>query len=182
MSTNEDKSSLLSPPETEVFSSIFFSWLNPIFKKGFSRTALETSDLHELEEENKAENESKRLEIYWYEEKTKNNTPSIKRPSLGRAVWRCYRRNLLHSAIYTTVESAARIAQALFIGLLVTGLSQGDRLFLYVPALCFVTYLFVITLHRGQFLGKLYGMRLRIALTGLVYKKVSTIYSIIFCV
>ena len=179
MST-EDKSRLLTP-RTDSFSSIFFSWLNPIFKKGFSKTVLDTSDLHELEEDNKAEHETEKLEKFWSKEKSYYSTPGGQRPSLGRAVWKCYRKNLLHSALYTTIESASRIAQALLIGLLVTGLAQGingpqgSKLLFYVPVLCFATYSFVITLHRGQFLGKLYGMRLRIALTGLAYKKVSTL-------
>ena len=100
--SSEEESNLL-PPQTEHLSSIFFSWLNPIFKKGFSRKLLDINDLHELEEENKTENESKRLENYWLEEKRNISSPG-KRPSLVKAVWRCYQRSLLHSAIYTTID------------------------------------------------------------------------------
>lgn len=163
-----------------ILSQLFFSWLNPVFHKGFAKNVLETDDLHDLNEENKAEYQTKTLYDFWYEEtrKGEQNAPRYK-PSIGRAVWRCYRKSLLHSAFYTTIESAARVAQALLIGLLVTGLAEGSdgihraRLQYYVAALCFVSYTYVITLHRGQFLGKLFGMRLRVSLTGLIYKKVS---------
>ena len=166
--------------QRHFLSQLFFSWLNPIFQKGFAQNILEVDDLHELENENKAEYETKRLDGHWQEETMEHNykSPGYE-PSIGRAVWRCYRRGLLHSGFYTTIESSSRVAQALLIGLLVTGLAEGAsgehgaRLPFYVPALCVVTYAYVITLHRGQYLGKLYGMRLRIAVTGLVYKKVS---------
>ena len=162
-------------PQIHFLSVLLFSWLNPIYQRVHSNTLLETTDLCELEENNKAEHETLRLERYWQEE-----TGKSKRPRLFRAVWRCYRKGLLRSAFYATVESASRIAQAVLIGLVLTGLAENSNgthgstvQFVYVPALCLATYLFVITLHRGQFLGKLYGMRLRVALTGLVYKKVS---------
>ena len=173
----------LSP--RNLLSKLLFSWLNPIFHKGFTTNTLETSDLHDLQEENKAEYETERLQEYWSKETEGREYKTLgSKPSIERAVWRCYHKNLLHSALYTVIESAARIVQALLIGELVTGLADesGDihKASLqryYVPALCLTTYTFVIALHRGQFLGKLYGMRLRVALTGLVYKKVSCMIS-----
>ena len=169
-----------SSPQPNLISTLLLSWLNPIFRYGFSATVLETSDLFELGEENKAENATKRLEKQWSEEK-KNFATSVQRPNLLRAVMCCYSANLLHSALYTVIESAARMAQALLIGFTVTGLAdvskgkEGGRLKFYVPALCIVTYASIVALHRGQFLGKVYGMRLRIALCGLVFKKVKCV-------
>lgn len=171
-----------APPQPSFLSTLLLWWLYPLFRQGFAcQTPLETSDLHELEEENKSGNETKKLEDYWNKEKPNSRTLSCQRVSLLRAVWRCYRKRLMCLALYTVIESASRMAQALLIGLTVTGLAENStgkhygRLKFYIPALCMMTYVSIISLHREQFLGKLYGMRLRIALTGLVYKKVCAV-------
>lgn len=168
-----------SAPPKRFLSGLLFSWLDPIYRGVHKTSELETDDLCELENDNKAEHVVTRLEGYWKEETFESRQLS-KRPDLCRAVWNCYRGGLLRSALYVVLESASRIAQAVLIGLVLTGLTEnpngeqeGKVQFIFVPVLCLVTYLFVVTLHQGQFLGKLYGMRLRVALTGLIYKKVN---------
>lgn len=183
---SKPKTRLAAKPK-HFLSTLLFSWLDPIYRRVHSTSELDTNDLCELEEENKAEHEIARFERYWKEENFPCRQLS-KKPKLYRAVWRSYRRGLLSSALYAVLESASRVAQAVLIGLVLTGLAEkpngedgGKVQFIYVPVLCLVTYVFVVTLHRGQFLGKLYGMRLRVALTGLVYKKVSnTIYFVCY--
>ena len=171
-----------APPKPSFLSTLLLWWVYPLFRQGFTcETPLQTSNLQELGEDNKAGNETKKLERYWKEERSNSRTLSYQRASLLRAVWRCYRKNLIHSALFTVIESASRMAQALLIGLTVSELAENStgkhwgRLKFYVPTLCMMTYVSIISLHREQFLGKLYGMRLRIALTGLVYKKVCAV-------
>lgn len=168
-----------APPNPNFLSSLLLSWLYPLFRQGFTcQSPLETNDLYEVGEDNKARNETQKLEEKWNEEKSHYGTRSHQGASLLRAVWCCYRKRLMLSALYTIIESASRMAQALLIGLTVTGLADDtngkhrERLKFIVPALCIMTYASIISLHREQLLGKVYGMHLRIALTGLVYKKV----------
>ena len=165
------------PPNPGFLSQIFIWWMNPLLYKGFSKRALEHSDLYRLQQENKAAGLQEKFEKYWNEELRESSYRSRK-PSMIIPIWRCFRKNILVSGAYSVVAVVLGIANALFIGYVVEGLhkessgNESTSLPYMVLALCLGSFIVAICIHQLQYFGLVTGMQLRIALTCLVYKKV----------
>ena len=165
------------PPNPGFLSQIFIWWMNPLLYKGFSKRALEHSDLYRLQQENKASVLQEKFEKYWNEE-LRESSYMMRKPSMIRPIWRCFCGNILEAGGYSVVAAGLGIANALLIGFVVEGIHKessghnNTRLPYLVLALCLCSYTAAICYHRFQYIGLVTGMQLRIALTSLVYKKV----------
>ena len=73
------------PPNPGFLSQIFIWWMNPLLYKGFSKRALEHSDLYRLQQENKASVLQEKFEKYWNEE-LRESSYMMRKPSMIRPI------------------------------------------------------------------------------------------------
>ncbi|TRY66382.1 hypothetical protein DNTS_003350 [Danionella cerebrum] len=157
--------------DANCFSKYFFWWTNPIMRKGF-REKLRPSDVYQAPREDTADILAERLEKEWDREVASGR----KKPSLLRAMARCYIRPFLLFGLLLYIGEATKTVQPQLLGRIIAsfdpaheperangyflafglGLLFSARFLLLQPAM--------FGLHR-------LGMQIRIALFSIIYKK-----------
>ena len=160
-----------------IFSRLFFSWMNGFINIGNKRV-LEHSDFYPLLEEDKSKPLTDKLEQAWLEEIRKSHTRERKvrlfRAMLKTLPWTDYA--LMGISLFIGV--ACNILQPLFLGLLLSLLlqpgaeSQHRWLYLYTGGLCCSSLVRILVMNQYQSKVNFMGMRWRIAVIGVIYKKV----------
>ena len=164
---------------TNWLSIIFFWWMNGVFKLGNKRPLTE-EDLFYLLEDYKAEVLVEGAEKYWFEE-LKRSQSRRKRPRLWKAMvslipWK----SGLVMIILKTLQSLSFVSLPLCLWLLLKTLNDGPNLdmkfaFIYVALLGLTSLIKALTTQHYDYLTELWGLKLKVALIGLVYKKVSSV-------
>ena len=160
-------------------SIIFFWWMNDVLKLGNKRPLTE-EDLFHLPEDYKAEVLVEEAERYWLQE-LKRSQSRRKKPRLWKAMlslipWK----SGLIMIILKTLESLSFVFLPLCLWLVLKTLNDGSDedmklVSIYVALLGLTSLIKAFTTHHYDFLTELWGLKLKVALIGLVYKKVSSV-------
>lgn len=159
-------------------SLLTFSWMNGILKVG-SKQPLEEKHLFPIESSNQAERLVGDLEREWVAEERASQQSRTK-PRLWRAMmrvisYRDYATMATHRVFYSLTNSCLPLMVWFFL----RSLSSGSEIS-YAATLPFVIGIALISTARSIFLGQwvfkveVMTIRLKVALIGLVYKKVSS--------
>ncbi|EDO48577.1 predicted protein, partial [Nematostella vectensis] len=150
-------------------------WLSPLLSLGAKRPITD-DDLFKLRPEESSDHLGDLLQREWNKEMY-NAEKSSKKPSLTKAIWRTFGFRYTLLGIFAIITDALRIIQPLFLGYLVNFFAIGSEmtqrdafLFAFGVAVCSFLNSFLIT--PFTYLRQLFGMRVRISCTALVYNKV----------
>ena len=145
-----------------------------------NKRPLTEEDLFHLPEDYKAEILVEEAERYWLEE-LKRSQHMKKKPSLWRAMVRLIpRKSGIVMITLKTLESLSVVFLPLCLWLVLKTLNEGPDLdmkfaFMYVALLGLTSLIKALTTHHFNYLAELWGLKLKVALIGLVYKKVSSV-------
>ncbi|XP_068752769.1 ATP-binding cassette sub-family C member 4-like [Montipora capricornis] len=156
-------------------SVIFFWWMNDLLKLGNKRP-LTDNDLFPLLEDYKAEVLVEDAEKYWFKELKKSQSGKRK-PRLWKAMtslipWK----SGLVMIILKILESLSSALQPLCLWLVLKTLNDGPNqdlkfAFMYVALLGATSVMKALTTYHYDYLTELWGLKMKVALIGLVYKK-----------
>ncbi|XP_037656314.1 multidrug resistance-associated protein 4 isoform X1 [Choloepus didactylus] len=158
-------------------SRVFFWWLNPLFKIGHKRR-LEEDDMYSVLPEDRSKHLGEELQGYWDKEVLRAKKDAQK-PSLTKAIIKCYWKSYLVLGIFTLIEEATKVIQPIFLGKIISyfeNYDPTDSVALYTAYIC-ATVLTVCTLilailhHLYFYHVQCAGMRLRIAMCHMIYRK-----------
>ena len=175
----------INPKTTaNFFSTIFFWWINKTLKLG-NKQPLQDDDLFPLLEEDNTQRLVECIATEWKEEVEVSHEKGTK-PQLWKAVKR-----VIPAKAYVKLVVLSLLSSASFVGVLVLIWfflrSLGDmsyieyvassRYILGIGILCLVR---ALTVHHAENFCEVWGMRLKVATTGLVYRKVNSLTSVVF--
>ncbi|XP_028724042.1 multidrug resistance-associated protein 4 [Peromyscus leucopus] len=158
-------------------SRLFFCWLNPLFKTGHKRR-LEEDDMFSVLPEDRSKHLGEELQGYWDKEVLRAKKDARK-PSLTKAIIRCYWKSYLLLGIFTLIEESIRVVQPVFLGKIIEYFEKydpDDSVALHTAygyaAVLSVCTLFLGILHHLYFYHvQCAGMRLRVAMCHMIYQK-----------
>ncbi|CAH1257762.1 ABCC4 [Branchiostoma lanceolatum] len=152
-----------------------FSWLDPLFAKGY-RKRLEESDLYNVVEEESSQQLGEDLERAWQKELDLAATAG-KPPSFQKALLQCFGLKFALIGICFFVEEFLKLAQPVFLGLLISYFSADTTVsrqeaYLYAFAVSFCTLFVSVFHHQWQFPVWRWGqLRIKVACSFLIYRK-----------
>ncbi|XP_033100013.1 multidrug resistance-associated protein 4-like [Anneissia japonica] len=155
-------------------SRLFFCWLTPLFKIGYKRP-LEIQDMYPLLDNDKAEHLVDHLSRKWEKEVLQSKSSSYD-PSLRWAVARFIWKPLMITALFAFVEEFSRTIQPLFVSYLVMYFTMDSDIttqeaYVYATVIVLFSIVAVTAHHPFFFCSSLLGMRIRVACSGLIYRK-----------
>ena len=160
-------------------SILFLWWMNDVLKLG-NRRPLTEEDLFYLPEDCKAEVLVEKAEKYWFEELQKSQSRK-RRPRLWKAIvslipWK----SGFAMIILKTLESLSFVSLPLCLWLLLRALNEGPNMdkkfvYIYVALLGLASLIKALATQHYDYLTEVWGLKLKVALIGLVYKKVSSV-------
>ncbi|XP_040061540.1 ATP-binding cassette sub-family C member 4 [Ixodes scapularis] len=164
-----------NPVETaSCVSRLFFSWVTPLFKKGYRRT-LQVEDLYACPKWERSERKTDRLQAEWEREVRK-----LKRgqqPSLFLAIVRAFGFTYCMVAMLILVEECFKnVMQPVMLGWVVRYFSAPDSIsrtefLLAASGVSILGGVHIFTHHPYFFNMQRMGMRMRVACCSLVYRK-----------
>ncbi|XP_072883234.1 ATP-binding cassette sub-family C member 4 isoform X1 [Hemitrygon akajei] len=171
----EDKPNPLAT--ANIFSTVFFCWLNPLFKIGYKRR-LEENDLYKVLPEDGSEKLGKELQRHWDNEVQKAQK-QVRNPHLTRAILKCFWKSYIILGAFTFLEELVRIIQPIMLGKIVSYFENYDKddteasktAFGYAAGLSLCTLFLAILHHLYFFHVQRSGMKLRIAMCHMIYRK-----------
>ena len=179
MSENQDIPDDPITVRVTFVSSLFFQWINGVFKTGSER-ALDENDLLPLAEENSTSYVIDQLQTKWNEEMTYG-----KKPKLWKSVIKMLSVRDITFLIFTiTLGCISNLFQPLLLGKLIASLisakpqnnQQDNYYLLYSCALAMGINAVIgrLSMHQSSYRSELLSIKISSALKGLVYLKVST--------
>ncbi|CAN7997610.1 unnamed protein product [Ixodes hexagonus] len=173
-----------NPVETaSCVSRLFFSWVTPLFSKGYRRT-LQVEDLYACPKWERSERKADRLQTEWEREVRKLKTG--KTPSLFLALVRAFGFTYCTVALLILVEASGRqsrfrecfknVMQPVMLGWVVRYFSSPDSMsrtefYLAASGVSVLGGMHIFTHHPYFFNMQRMGMRMRVACCSLVYRK-----------
>ncbi|XP_014237759.1 multidrug resistance-associated protein 4-like isoform X1 [Trichogramma pretiosum] len=171
-----------------ALSKLTFCWLNKLFWYG-RKHDLEFKDLHNTLPADLSEPLGDRLEKFWKEEVDEAQASSgsrkkkRKRPSLARAIRRTFGWSFFYYAahiLFLTV--VVRVVQPLTLGILIyhfdpCSTTTASQAYLLASGVVLMALLQALVGHHSNFGQFEIGMRLRIACSALVYRKITRLSS-----
>ena len=164
-----------------LFSLLTFWWMNGVFQTGAKRP-LEESDFLPLQEQDETQRLTENIQKLWSCEK-KKCAESGKKPRLWKSVLKAVSLRQWGFLLFTNLlYFTCRVLQPLLLGFLVSemmDIQNDDRSLLYVCAAAMSVNALVRSQvqHQCFYRSLLLGMQLRAALKGVVYLKVSPLFS-----
>ncbi|XP_014208079.1 multidrug resistance-associated protein 4-like [Copidosoma floridanum] len=161
--------------EASFLSSLIFWWLKPLIYRGTARD-LTSDDLHDALPTDLSEQLGTRLEKHWKNE-VENARQSDRKPKLVNAIGKTFGWSYFYYAGHMLVLNCLRVLQPFVLAYLI-GYFEHDSGTTRAQAYFYACTLVLMTLVHGMLkhhidLGTLeIGMRLRIACSSLVYRKV----------
>ncbi|KAJ6623028.1 ATP-binding cassette sub-family C member 4, partial [Pseudolycoriella hygida] len=157
------------PMNTAILSKVFFCWVFPYLKNGRTKI-LKLKDIHPIQKDNSAEVIVKEVNRGWLLERNKSS------PNLTSALIGTFSPFFAYATFLHIIKDCVlRVAQGPALGVLIYAFSSsksGDVLGIYASvALVVLLMLFTIVHHYSIFLINELGMKIRIALTMLIYDK-----------
>ncbi|XP_029414767.1 multidrug resistance-associated protein 4 [Nannospalax galili] len=166
--------------DANLCSRVFFWWLNPLFKIGHKRR-LEEDDMYSVLPEDRSKHLGEELQGYWDKEVFRAEKDARK-PSLTKAIIKCYWKSYLVLGIFTLIEEGTKVVQPIFLGKIInyfedynpTNTVALHKAYGYATVLTVCTLILAILHHLYFYHVQCAGMRLRIAMCHMIYRKVTT--------
>ncbi|KAG5204288.1 hypothetical protein JEQ12_002264 [Ovis aries] len=167
-----------SPLQKASFCSrLFVWWLNPLFKIGHKRK-LEPDDMYSVLPEDRSQHLGEELQGYWDQE-VKRAQKDAREPSLVKAIIKCYWKSYLIWGMFTFLEEGTRVVQPMFLGKMISyvenyHLSDSAALheaYGYAAGLSACVLLWAVLHHLYFYHMQRVGMRLRVAVCHMIYRK-----------
>ncbi|XP_078077780.1 ATP-binding cassette sub-family C member 4 isoform X2 [Mustelus asterias] len=160
-----------------MFSSVFFCWLNPLFRIGNKRR-LEENDLYKVLPEDGSERLGEELQRHWDKEvqKAKNQA---RIPHLTKAILKCFWKPYAILGAFTFLEEIIRIAQPIMLGKIINYFENYNPedteaykvAFGYAAGISLCTLFLAVLHHLYFFHVQRSGMKLRVAMCHMIYRK-----------
>ncbi|XP_066477246.1 ATP-binding cassette sub-family C member 4 [Tiliqua scincoides] len=156
-------------------SRLFFWWLNPLFVLGHKRK-LEEDDMYKVLSEDSSKVLGEDLQGFWDKEVQKAKKEG-RVPHLTKAIILCYWRPYLVLGFFTLIEETLKVIQPIFLGNIIGYFekvgSPADLTYAYISAaaLSVCTLLLAITHHLYFYHVQRTGMKLRVAMCHMIYRK-----------
>ena len=160
-------------------SSLFFRWMNGVFKKG-SQRPLDQNDFLPLSEENSGRFVTDKLRKSWESEKHHCKVNG-KRPKLWKSVFDMLSaKDVIIILTGNILSTTSRLLFPLFLGYLVSKLMSTEeennyQLYTCALAMCLNGLIGGLGMHQQDYRCETLGIKIGSALRGLVYQKVGTI-------
>ncbi|XP_070538062.1 ATP-binding cassette sub-family C member 4-like isoform X3 [Ptychodera flava] len=156
-----------------IISKLFYWWLNPLFKHGYSR-ALEVKDMYKTLPEDSAEKLSDDLERQWNKELRKHHEGG--KASLAKAIGRTFGFQYALIGFVVLFEETFKIISPILLGNLISYFSPGSTMtkfdaYMYATGISLCVIMLMITHHPYFFVSQRIGMRIRISCCSLIYRK-----------
>ncbi|XP_044782845.2 ATP-binding cassette sub-family C member 4 [Bubalus bubalis] len=167
-----------SPLQKANFCSrLFVWWLNPLFKIGHKRK-LEPDDMYSVLPEDRSQCLGEELQGYWDQE-VKRAQKDAQEPSLVKAIVKCYWKSYLIWGMFTFLEESSRVVQPIFLGKMINYVENYDpydsaalhEAYGYAAGLSACVLLWAILHHLYFYHMQHVGMRLRVAVCHMIYRK-----------
>ncbi|XP_031216906.1 multidrug resistance-associated protein 4 [Mastomys coucha] len=163
--------------DANLCSRVFFWWLNPLFKTGHKRR-LEEDDMFSVLPEDRSKHLGEELQGYWDKEVLRAKKDARK-PSLTKAIIKCYWKSYLVLGIFTLIEESTRVVQPIFLGKIIDYFEKYDpdnsvalhTAYGYAAVLSLCTLILAILHHLYFYHVQCTGMRLRVAMCHMIYRK-----------
>ncbi|KAI7808003.1 multidrug resistance-associated protein 4 [Triplophysa rosa] len=160
-----------------LFSQIFFCWLNPLFRIG-SKRRLEEDDMYNVLPEDQSKRLGEELQRHW-EKEVEKATKELRTPKLSKAIIRCYWKPYALLGVFTFLEEVIKVVQPVFLGKLIQYFERHDRndtaalyeAYGYAGGISLCVLCLTLTHHLYFFHVQRTGMKIRIAMCHMIYKK-----------
>ncbi|XP_055785728.1 ATP-binding cassette sub-family C member 4-like [Salvelinus fontinalis] len=160
-----------------LFSQVFFCWLNPLFRIGYKRR-LEEDDMYKVLPEDGSESLGEELQRHWDHEVQKA-AKDLRPPKLTKVLIKCYWKPYAVLGIFTLVEEVIKVIQPVFLGKLIQYFEKYDpdnmdtlyEAYGYAAGVCLSTLILAVTHHLYFFHVQRTGMKMRVAMCHMIYKK-----------
>ena len=166
-------------------SSLFFRWMNGVFKKG-SQRLLDQNDFLPLSDENSGRFVTEKLQTSWESEKNHCKING-KRPKLWKSVFDMHSiKDVIIIMTGNIWYSLSCLLFPLFLGYIVSSLMSAEAentymIYACALALCLNGFIGGLVAHQQDYRCEVLGIKIGSALRGLVYHKVGTIFKSIIC-
>uniref|UniRef100_A0AAY4E2R3 Multidrug resistance-associated protein 4 n=1 Tax=Denticeps clupeoides TaxID=299321 RepID=A0AAY4E2R3_9TELE len=169
--------------KANLFSQIFFCWLNPLFRIGYKRR-LEEGDMYRVLPEDGSERLGEELQSYWDCEIQKADK-ELRKPKLTKAIIKCYWKSYAVLGVFTLVEEVIKVVQPVFLGKLIQYFERYDpankqelyEAYGYAAGVSLSAIILAIMHHLYFFHVQRAGMKLRVAMCHMIYKKALSLSS-----
>ncbi|XP_043334061.1 ATP-binding cassette sub-family C member 4-like isoform X4 [Cervus canadensis] len=163
--------------KANLCSRLFFWWLNPLFKIGHKRK-LEEDDLYSVLPEDRSQHLGEELQGYWDQEVLRARKDA-REPSLVKAIIKCYGKSYLVLGMLTFFEECTRVVQPIFLGKMISYVENYDpndsaplrEAYGYAAGLSACVLLWAVLHHLYFYHIQRVGMRLRVAVCHMIYRK-----------
>ncbi|KAI5613509.1 multidrug resistance-associated protein 4 [Silurus asotus] len=160
-----------------IFSKILFCWLNPLFRIGYRRR-LEEDDMYKLLPSDGSKRLGEELQGYWDHE-VETAAKELRTPKLTKAIIKCYWKPYTLLGIFTFIEEFIKLVQPVFLGKLIRYFENYDpsnmdalyEAYGYAAGVSISTLGLALMHHLYFFHVQRAGMRFRIAMCHMIYKK-----------
>lgn len=167
-----------------LFSKIFFCWLNPLFRIGYKRR-LEEDDMFQILPEDSSRKLGEELQSYW-EHELQTATKELKTPKLTKAIIKCYWKSYSLLGIFTVIEETIKLVQTVFLGSLIRYFENYNHedmnalyeAYGYAAGVSLATLILALMHHLYFYHVQRAGMKIRIAMCHMIYKKALQLNSI----
>uniref|UniRef100_A0A663MLG7 Multidrug resistance-associated protein 4 n=1 Tax=Athene cunicularia TaxID=194338 RepID=A0A663MLG7_ATHCN len=164
-------------PVFQFINNLYLTrWLNPLFIIGHKRK-LEEDDMYKVLPEDSSEKLGEELQWYWDKEVQKAKKRGTT-PHLTKAIILCYWKSYLVFGIFTMIEETLKIVQPIILGKIIKYFERCENCDLnvaygYAAALSVCTLILAIMHHLYFYHVQRAGMKLRVAMCHMIYRKVS---------
>ena len=167
---------------SHFLSRLFFSWLGSLMKLG-SKRPLTDDDLYPLLDDCKSDHVISQLDAEWTKE-LKASRSKLRMPRLWAAILKMVGlKSYLPIIFLAVLSSLANVTHPLFVGFFVKLLVESSRdstsVVLCTLGLGATAFSKKFFMHHSNFLAECWGMRIRVAIIGLIYNKVRCTETII---
>ncbi|XP_046746906.1 ATP-binding cassette sub-family C member 4-like [Diprion similis] len=178
MNTKEREVKKNPEESSNILSKLFFWWTLPIFWKG-AKSNLQITDLPDPPKSDESESIGNRLEREWRKELKRSSKNSEKQPSLARALFRAFWVPLaLQGAAVFFKEMVIRLIVPVLQGWVISYFNPGQKsmdrqeALMYAGLMIFLSLVNVLIDHHYFARSYEMGMRLRVACSSLIYRKI----------
>ncbi|XP_039649300.1 multidrug resistance-associated protein 4-like isoform X2 [Perca fluviatilis] len=172
---NRDKT---NPAATaSILSKIFFWWLNPLFRIGRKRK-LDEDDMYEVLTEDRSDKLGQDLQRCW-DHQLQMATKELRTPSLANGIIKCYWKPYGLLGLFTLIEEVIKVIQPVILGKMIQYFENYDpdnmtalyETLGYAAGLSMCTICLALTHHLYFFHVQRTGMKIRVAMCHMIYKK-----------